>query len=168
MGYGVGHRCGLNLACLWLCLWLASIALIRPLAWEPPYVMSAALKSQKKKNRYLSRSGDLPIWQGDWVNQQWIYSFDVLLAILSYSSHILEGDTGNYLYCVLIALRRETHCLSLFWVPLQLQGPQNFPLSLISVIFSPLLSIHGIQSCSSSLCGLFPYSGNCKELMLCS
>ena len=32
---------------LWL--WLAATALIRPLAWELPYVAGAALKSKKKK-----------------------------------------------------------------------------------------------------------------------
>ena len=34
-----------------LCLWrrLAATALIRPLAWEPPYAEGAALKRQKKK-----------------------------------------------------------------------------------------------------------------------
>ena len=49
MSCGVGHRHGLDLALL--CPWhrLAAVALIRPLAWEPPYAMSVALKSQKKK-----------------------------------------------------------------------------------------------------------------------
>ena len=49
MSYGVGCRCGLDLALLWLCCWLAAVALIRPLAWEPPYVAGAALKRQKDK-----------------------------------------------------------------------------------------------------------------------
>ena len=42
---GVGHRCGLDLTLLWL-LWHrpAATALIRPLAWEPPYASGAALK----------------------------------------------------------------------------------------------------------------------------
>ena len=36
---------------LWLWLWhrLAATALTRPLAWEPPYAASAALKRQKIK-----------------------------------------------------------------------------------------------------------------------
>ena len=54
MSCGVGHRCGLDLALL--CLWrrLAATALIRPLAWEPPYAGGAAqemAKRQKNKNR---------------------------------------------------------------------------------------------------------------------
>ena len=47
MSCGVGHRCGSDPAWLWL--WLAGVALIRPLAWEPPYVMGEALKSKNKK-----------------------------------------------------------------------------------------------------------------------
>ena len=37
----------------WLWLWcrLAAIALIRFLAWEPPYAVGAALKSQKPKKK---------------------------------------------------------------------------------------------------------------------
>ena len=51
MRCGVGHRRGSDLALL--CLWRrpAATAPIKPLAWEPPYVMGAALKKtdQKKK-----------------------------------------------------------------------------------------------------------------------
>ena len=40
---------------IWCChaLWCrqATAALIRPLAWEPPYASGAALKSKKKKER---------------------------------------------------------------------------------------------------------------------
>ena len=45
MSCGVGRRCSSDLA--WL--WLAAVAPIRPLAWEPPFAMGAALKKQKKK-----------------------------------------------------------------------------------------------------------------------
>ena len=46
---GVGHRCIVDLALPWLCLWLAAVALITPLAWEPPYAAGMALKKKKKK-----------------------------------------------------------------------------------------------------------------------
>ena len=46
----VGHRCGLDLALLWLWRRLEATALIRPLAWEPPYAADVALKGQKTKN----------------------------------------------------------------------------------------------------------------------
>ena len=37
-----------DLALLWLWCRLAVVALIRPLAWEPPYAMGAALKIKDK------------------------------------------------------------------------------------------------------------------------
>ena len=49
MSCGVGHRHGADLVLLWMWCGLAAAALIQPLAWEPPYAMSLALKRQKKK-----------------------------------------------------------------------------------------------------------------------
>ena len=46
---GVGHRHGSDL--VWLWHRPASTAPIRPLAWEPPYAASAALKRAKKKKK---------------------------------------------------------------------------------------------------------------------
>ena len=43
----VGHRCGLDLVLLWL--WLAAVAPITPVAWEPPYGAGVALKSKNQK-----------------------------------------------------------------------------------------------------------------------
>ena len=52
MTCGVGHRHGLDLASLWLWCRLAVVALIQPLAWEPPYALNVALKSKNKnKNK---------------------------------------------------------------------------------------------------------------------
>ena len=51
---GVGCRRGSDLALLWLWHRLAAIALIQPLAWEPPYAAAAAqemAKRQKKKKK---------------------------------------------------------------------------------------------------------------------
>ena len=42
-------RRGLDPVLFWLWCRLAAIALIRPLAWEPPYAVGAALKTKKKK-----------------------------------------------------------------------------------------------------------------------
>ena len=42
----MGHRHGLDPALLWLWHRPAAAALIRPLAWEPPYAMAADLKGQ--------------------------------------------------------------------------------------------------------------------------
>ena len=49
MSCGVGHRRGSDLALLWLWHRLAAVALIRPLAWEPPYATGATLKKKKEK-----------------------------------------------------------------------------------------------------------------------
>ena len=47
MSCGVGRRCGLDLAWLWLGDRPAATVPIQPLAWEPPYAVT--LKRQKKK-----------------------------------------------------------------------------------------------------------------------
>ena len=52
---GVGSRHGSDLALLWLWCRLAALALIRPLAWEPPYAAGAALKRKKKKKKKKER-----------------------------------------------------------------------------------------------------------------
>ena len=49
MSGGGGHRLDLDLAWLWLWCKLAAVALIQPLAREPPYAAGAALKRQKNK-----------------------------------------------------------------------------------------------------------------------
>ena len=46
---GVGCRRGLDLALLWLWYRPAAVALIRLLAWEPPYAAGMALKEKRKK-----------------------------------------------------------------------------------------------------------------------
>ena len=51
MGCGVGRRRGSDLALLWLWLWPAATAPIRPLAQEPPFAAGAALKKDKKINK---------------------------------------------------------------------------------------------------------------------
>ena len=48
---GIVCRCGLDHSLLWLWRRLVATALIRPLAWEPPYTVGAALKRQKKEIR---------------------------------------------------------------------------------------------------------------------
>ena len=54
---GVGHRRGSDLALLWFWHRPAATALIRPLAWEPPYASGTFLKGQKtkKKKRKIQR-----------------------------------------------------------------------------------------------------------------
>ena len=51
---GVGHRCSSDLMLLRLWCRLVATALIRPLAWEPPYETGAALKDPPKKKKSSS------------------------------------------------------------------------------------------------------------------
>ena len=51
MSCGVCRRQGLDLALLWPWRRLMATALIRPLAWEPPYAPGAALEKAKNKER---------------------------------------------------------------------------------------------------------------------
>ena len=51
MSCGVGHRCGSDLVLLWLWCRPAVTALIRLLAWEPPYATDVALKGKKTKTK---------------------------------------------------------------------------------------------------------------------
>ena len=48
MSHGVGRR---TARILWLWRRPAATALIRPLAWEPPYATGAALKTTTTKNQ---------------------------------------------------------------------------------------------------------------------
>ena len=50
MSCGVSCRRGLDPAWLWLWCRLVATALIRPLAWEPPYALGAAVKRPNNNN----------------------------------------------------------------------------------------------------------------------
>ena len=50
MSCGVGRRRGSDLAWLWPWCRLAAVALIQPLAWEPPYAVGVAIKKKKAEN----------------------------------------------------------------------------------------------------------------------
>ena len=55
MSYGVVRRWGSYLVLLWLWCRPAAIAPIGPLAWEPPYAASVALKKKKEKKKEKER-----------------------------------------------------------------------------------------------------------------
>ena len=50
---GVGCRCGLDPALLWLWHKLVATAPVQPLAWEPPYAMGANLKKKETKTNTI-------------------------------------------------------------------------------------------------------------------
>ena len=51
MNCGVGQRRSLDPVLLWLWCRLVATALIRPLAWEPPYAAGAALEKAKRQKK---------------------------------------------------------------------------------------------------------------------
>ena len=51
MSCGIGCRHGLDPVWLWLWHRLAAVALIGPLAWEPPYAVGVAIKKAKQTNQ---------------------------------------------------------------------------------------------------------------------
>ena len=53
MSSGVGRRWGLDLMLLWLWHRPVATAPVQSLAWEPPYVIDAALKRPKKKKNLI-------------------------------------------------------------------------------------------------------------------
>ena len=65
MSCGVGRRCGSDLALVWLGCRPASVAPIRPLAWESPYAVGVALKKQKKKQKKKKKERERERVQGD-------------------------------------------------------------------------------------------------------
>ena len=65
---------------LWLWYRLAAVALIQPLAWEPPYVMGAALKKERKERNSL-------LWQ----------KTELLTVPKIFFARIVEYGMFNYL-----------------------------------------------------------------------
>ena len=63
MSCAIGHRGGLDPTLLWLWHRLAATALIRPLAWELPYTVVAALEKAKKKKVTLKSPKAIKITQ---------------------------------------------------------------------------------------------------------
>ena len=51
----MGRRCGSDPTLLWLWRRPAATALIRPLAWEPPYAAGAALEKAEKDKKEKKR-----------------------------------------------------------------------------------------------------------------
>ena len=76
MSCGVGCRHSSDLALLWLWCRPPGVALIRPLAWEAPYAVDAALKKKRKKNHNL-------------INNDWkIVTTDITLGLITHESSL--------------------------------------------------------------------------------
>ena len=75
MTCGVGRRCGSDPVLLWLWYRPAATALIRPLAWEPPYATGAALEKgkrqkKKKKKKGKEEEGENSAWEACVLGQE--------------------------------------------------------------------------------------------------
>ena len=68
---------------MWLWLWCRpeAIALIRPLAWEPPYAMGAALKDKETKKKKKKKRKEKKYWSSLVV--QWVKDLAFSLPRLS-------------------------------------------------------------------------------------
>ena len=60
VSHGVGRRHGPGLALLWLWCRPVAAAPIRPLAWEPPDAVGAALRQQQQQN--VNFRWEFPSW----------------------------------------------------------------------------------------------------------
>ena len=56
MGFCIGHRCGSDLALLWLLRRLVAATLIQPLVKELPYAAGVAIKGKEKKQNKTQSS----------------------------------------------------------------------------------------------------------------
>ena len=70
MSCGVGHRCGSDPELLWLWPRPAAIALIRPLAWEPPYAARSGPRKGKKTKKKKYQDGISIIIKPSWEKTQ--------------------------------------------------------------------------------------------------
>ena len=64
MSCGVGHRCSLDPALLWLWYRLVATALIRLLTWEPPYASGVALEKTKQQQQQQQKQTNTIGWAG--------------------------------------------------------------------------------------------------------
>ena len=78
MGYGsgvamscdAGHRHGSDPALLWLWPRLAAAALIRPVAWEPPYTAGVASNTHTQKNIHMILSPE-----NEYVSENYFFAW---------------------------------------------------------------------------------------------
>ena len=99
MSYGVGHRCSLDPAWVWLWGRLAAVALIRPLAWEIPHTIGAALKRKKKKKKkrtlaVLRHIFQLVLQLSEWHFYLFIFLFFCFLFLGPHLRHMEAPRLG--------------------------------------------------------------------------
>ena len=118
MSCDVGHRHGLDPALLWLWCRPAAVVPIWPLACEPPYATSAALKSKKKKRAYIINyiyvnnqtkfiettlfskqiSLNLAILRGNFLEKNYVLNYDSFKIMKNYILKIMKILEKNYTF----------------------------------------------------------------------
>ena len=103
MSSGVGRRCGLDPALLWLWYRLAGAALIRPLAWKPPYAAGVPLKRQKKKKKERKDNS----YALEIQREKFILSLEIGESFLALNSIVLK---------IISHLMDSYQMLTVFWL----------------------------------------------------
>ena len=98
---GVGRRLGLDPTWLWLWCRPAAVALIRPLAWETPYAVGAALKKKPKKRK----SACMPFTQIHMLLTFYLSCFIICILLLTlsmniYTQYIYIQNAHMYAYTI--------------------------------------------------------------------
>ena len=111
MSCGVGHRCSLDLALLWLWLRPAATAPIRPLAWELPHASGVTLKNKiKQQQQKTPHKNQKPNQTKKLITlDQWLFYFIFLLfrATLSHTEVLrlgVESELQLLAYATVTAL----------------------------------------------------------------
>ena len=85
MSCGVGPRCGLDLALLWMWHRLAVVAVIQPLVWELQYAAGATLK-RRKEGRREGREEEGK--KGNWIHMMEIAKVAMICQIYVQNSQV--------------------------------------------------------------------------------
>ena len=104
---GAGCSGGSDLLLLWLWHRTAAVAPVQPLAWELPYAIGAALKSQKKKKKnciFFSVTGlsdeALAEWEGICISFLKLLSTLLVISQLWSNSHKVVGPLFSVSWCL--------------------------------------------------------------------
>ena len=113
MSCGICRRCGSDPMLLWLWSRPAATALIRPLAWESPHAVGAALKKRQKTKKYIyiyNRISRINISFS--LNTQSIIFFQFYISRILEPQPVIEHNKPMYR-----SPNRCNHYLSLLYQP---------------------------------------------------
>ena len=103
---GVGCRRGWDPALLWLWRRPAATALMRPLAWESPYVVGAALKRQKEKEKQTLMGNHCILWHTTFGNHRYSVTMSIFYVKSYYFVTLLSTFSKNPALMEVLILRK--------------------------------------------------------------